>query len=596
MKSLVRCVVALHLLASGAFVSACGSRSIPLQINVPSGVSAQASAMEVYVVATCPSDTTRPPAVSRAMSSWRRGEASQPLAGTLPERFGVLVMARDAMCGVVASRCVDATRNDERVLVDLIASTGPACATSTCVSGLCVSGDAPMSVPLDAPTMDAPSADAGTDAFIPESACDCIDDDMDTRFDEGCGLTGGGDVIWQTPFDGPGDQGFRSLVVGGDGRLYSNGWMTTGSAMLCGRMLTSPSGISRSWTFSFNAATGVCETALERDTPNEAPFASVWRGAEGVWMYVPGALVEMVNGVEVDRIALTPGADFNAGHVRVLPSAPTRLLASYRATQGPFMAGAISGTNDRGNIIAYIDSAAAAAVAVAASDVVTPGVAAWVDASTFVTIGPNTMSAPGCTMPSGASRIEIRDIAAPNTCVRTFGTDFRLYEPGDMRNFFAEQQTIVTGRTLWVIARAATTTSGNGPISVRAFNLDDGTSHAFPLPSAPDDLSPSVMLAPAADGTLFIGTTSNGTPSIPGLDARAGGYVIHLANDASAIRLLGSRRMPGAVAGLDVGPDGTVFVLSGTSAMATLCQRDGTHPIFTPSGNGYVLTAIDFTP
>ena len=233
--------------------------------------------MEVYVVATCPSDTTRPPASSRAMSSWRRGEASQPLAGALPERFGVLVIARDAMCSVVASRCVDATRNDERVVVDLLASTGPACATSTCVSGLCVSGDAPMSVPLDAP-----SADAGTDAFIPESACDCVDDDMDTRFDEGCGLSGGGDVIWQTPFDGAGDQNFRSLVVGGDGRLYSNGWMSSG-AMLCGQMLTTPAdGRQRSWTFSFNAATGVCETALQRSGPDAAaPFASVWRRRRG---------------------------------------------------------------------------------------------------------------------------------------------------------------------------------------------------------------------------------------------------------------------------------------------------------------------------
>ena len=280
------------------------------------------------------------------------------------------------------------------------------------------------------------------------------------------------------------------------------------------------------------------------------------------------------------------------GNVRALPSIPTRILASYRAGQGPFMAGAMSGTNDRGNIIAYFDSASAIGV----GDVVTPGVAAWVDASTFVTIGPNTRNAPGCALPSGASRIEIRDIGAPNTCVRTFGTDFRLYEPVMDNNYYAEQQTIVTGRTLWVIARGATMMPENGPISVRAFNLDDGTSHAFPLPNAPAGISPSVMLAPAADGTLFVGITSDGTSSIAGLDGRAGGYVLHLANDASAIRLLGSRKMAGAVAGLDVGPDGTVFVLSGTSDEVTLCQRDGAHPSFTPTGNGYVLTAIDFTP
>ena len=168
MSPSVRSVLFLCSLTSYALVAACSSRTIPLVINVPTSVAGQASAMEVYVVGGCPADVTRPPVAARAMSSWRRGEASEPLAGSLPERFGVLVIARDANCSVVASRCVAAARQDERVVVDLVAMSGPACAMATCSAGLCVSGDAR---PLDASPDDAAAlidaaGDAGSDLSL----------------------------------------------------------------------------------------------------------------------------------------------------------------------------------------------------------------------------------------------------------------------------------------------------------------------------------------------------------------------------------------------------------------------------------------------
>ena len=546
-------------------------------INVPTGITTRTEALEVYVVDACLDEPTQPPAGARSMSSWRRGEPTQPLPGTLPERFGVLVLARGSDCAVVGARCVMATRDDARVVVDLLATTGPACAS--CDAGRCV-----MTMP-DAGGLDA-GVDAGSDGGVdaapdarvvtPEERCDCVDDDVDLQVDEGCASSGGGTVRWQSTFDGPGDQNLRSLVMGGDGRLYSSGWMNAGASATCAGALEG-GGMGRSWTLGFNATTGACETSVQRDAMESAPFASVWRGARGVWMYAPGTLLEIVGGTSTPHLMLMPGAYFDAGHVRQIPGAEG-LLLSYRVwaelgvetTVGTYP----RFTNTGGSVVVLASSEGAPTVT-SVGLVNRDGHSARMPDGRVAVIHPNAplaVAAPCVVDDAPASRVEIRSASALDGCVRAFGTDFVTRD--------SELQTYVTGSTLWVVRSAAFR------VAVRAIDLstDDATARELDLGTLPQDFSPAVILAPAPDGTLFVGSSTS-----------AGGYVMHLRADPGGITVLGQRWTLGHVIGLDVGTDGTVYVMSTADAPTPLCPSGGVpREPFTPMGSGRVITALDF--
>ncbi len=576
-------------LALFALLTACGPRTIPLVINVPTGITTRTEALEVYVVDACLDEPTQPPAGARSMSSWRRGEPTQPLPGTLPERFGVLVLARGSDCAVVGARCVMATRDDARVVVDLLATTGPAC--PSCDAGRCV-----MTMP-DAGALDAgvdAGSDGGVDAALdarvvtPEERCDCVDDDVDAIFDEGCASTGG-DVLWQTSIDGPGIQAFRSLVHGHDGRLYTNGWMSGAplpedrASFDCnGRTLRAigndVTDFSRTWTLGINASTGACETVLEREG-DTAPFASVWPAHRGVWMYVPNALIRIEGGEERERIALMPGDRYNAGHVRLSPTDPTHIVLAYRTTdRDPSMAVESEGTQSITNVGGSLVAVASGTNVTGIATLGILSTAAFIDDTTLVTIGANVLPVESpCVAVTGASRIQVRSVSNPSGCVRAFGTDFPTAS--------AEIQATVIGNTLWVIR--------TNDVSVLAFNVVTGASHTLDLPDFTGDLSPAVMLAAAPDGTLFVGITSNGIRPTPGGDSTEGGYLLRLRDSATGITSLGERRMAGSVVGLDVGPDGTVYVMSTADEPTNLCTSSAANP-FEPSGSARVITALDF--
>lgn len=568
-------------------LTACGPRTIPLVIHVPTGITARTEALEVYVVDTCASAPVAPPAGARAMASWRRGEPTQPLSGTLPARFGVLVLARGSDCAVVGARCVMATEDDAQVVVDLLATTGPACAS--CDAGLCGGAtDAAVVVDAGSDASSDASFDAAPDAraVTAETRCDCLDDDTDAVVDEGCAGTGG-DVLWQSTFDGPGDQNLRSLVHGRDGRLYTNGWMS-GAPLPADRATLSCNGrtleavgnevtdFSRTWTLGLNANTGACETVLERDTVT-APFASVWPAHRGVWMFVSDALVRIEGDEEQERIALMPGDRYNAGHVRLSPTDPTHIVFSYRTTDAvPSMAVESAGMQSITNVGGTLVAVASGTNVTGIGTLGILSTAAFVDDTHIVTIGANVLPvASPCEAVMGASRVQVRLVANPNGCERVFGTDFPTAG--------AEIQATVMGDTLWVIR--------TNDVSVLALNVVTGASHTLDLPDFTGELSPSVMLAAAPDGTLFVGIASNGMRATPGGDTTAGGYILRLRDGATGITSLGERRFPGPVIGLDVGPDGTVYVMSTVDAEATLCAREGS---FVPMGSGRLITALDF--
>jgi hypothetical protein len=116
-------------------LASCGTRTIPVEVRFASqALSDQANAIEVYVINRCadaPLGTI--PTSPRSRVSWRRGEPSTALSGTLPERFGVAAIARNSACQVVAAGCRDATRNDATIVVTANMETGPDC--SACSSG-----------------------------------------------------------------------------------------------------------------------------------------------------------------------------------------------------------------------------------------------------------------------------------------------------------------------------------------------------------------------------------------------------------------------------------------------------------------------------
>ena len=300
-------------------------------------------------------------------------------------------------------------------------------------------------------------------------------------------------------------------------------------------------------------------------------------------MYAPGTLLEIVGDAATQRLVLSPGAYFNAGHVRQMPG---RLLLSYQVwgdRDTDAGVGALTVRNTAGSLVAVATVPASGLANVTSAGVMNlSGHGAWMPDGNVVTLSPNTPLAGSgaCAVDAAsASRIEIRSASALEGCVRAFGTDF----PTDD----AEIQTHVAGNTLWAVR--------SNDISVRAFDLTTGTSRRLDLPDSPPDLSPNVMLAPAPDGTLFVGFSSRGVSATPEGDMRAGGYVIRLRSGPTGIAVLGERWVSGNVAGLDVAPDGTVYVLSTVDAPAMLCPRDGVvPPTFMPMGSARLLTALDF--
>lgn len=567
--------------ASGALaLSACGTRTIAVEVRfADQALADEATAIELFVVDRC-SDVAlgSVPTAARSRVGWRRGEPSMSLGGTLPERFGVLALARNEACDVVAAGCRDATRNDTNIIVPANAEAGAGC--SACSRGVCgVERDGGVDAPVDAsmPSDVWLPVDAAPDAGPPgEINCDCTDDDRDGTIDEGCLARGSGEMIWQTAFDGPGIQGFRGNALGGDGNLYINGWMEAGTTTLCGTPYTGGGIYGTSWTISLSPTSGSCVRVFERtNMPTDAPapsspFASPTRGRAGAWLFTPRAVVELSETTVLNEFTLNTMADYNSGFVRIHPTNPARSLIYFAPTSSPTTLGGATIDSTDASIVATVDGTT---VRMTTSPLRSH--AAWIDGTRWAVVAPNQLPAT-CTRPATPWRIEVHaDAATPTSCIDVL--------PLDIDSNGGELAVAANATAVWVL-----TVQTDRSYRLIATRLSDGNAVSFPLPRAPRDFDTLTHLVAADDGTVFLGMTKGIGAEFLGSE----GYVYHLALTGTGIRQLGMRRFAGGISGLELGPSNTLYVTGGAREWA-MCSRTGA-PMLSSADSATVVGAIQF--
>ncbi|MBX7196608.1 MAG: hypothetical protein K1X94_31435, partial [Sandaracinaceae bacterium] len=437
----MRGLAALVFGAVLATIVGCGAREIAVELDFePDAIAEGARAVEVFVVPSCtgasldaaPSDPLHHAIVRRT--------GSMALGGSLPERFGVLALARDTSCGLVAAGCADATRSVDRVRVTLSARSGSTC--RACDDGVCGGR-------LDAGPDDASATDVSVDDALvatPETGCDCVDEDADGSVDEGCAERGAGTVAFQRVLDGPGADALRGAVVGGDGRVWLNGWLGAdgfdyGCGVTVGVMGEPQRGPS--YLFALDPDDGRCRAMFVRTRDVASSFGMPWPAVGGAWLYTPGGLTRFAM-VEGETVAMMPGADFTAGFVAPADDASDLLLLyTARGFAGTAHVGDASVMATNQGLLARVTSTGATWLRAVAP----VALAARLSGSAFALVVPNEGASP-CGSVVGESRIEIRDAAAPDTCLDVVALAFALAAADEMA------ATASHGR-LWVIARQA---------------------------------------------------------------------------------------------------------------------------------------------
>ena len=582
-----------HALAPACFsmaaaIAGCGAREIAVEIDfTPDSLADDASAIELHVVDRC-ADVIRgqvPPA-SLASVAFRRDEPPRGVPGALPEGFGVAVIARDDRCGIVGFGCLDASRGVSSLRIEVTSVTGSACeASARCDDGLCVAGDVP-DASIDASTIDArvtPDAndlDADPDAWIPESACDCVDDDVDGRVDEGCST----EVLWQTPLDAVGQQAFRGAALGGDGRVYLNGWMDTAGAdaTLCARGPFRATGVDGpSYVVNFDATTGACESVLERVDGSAAPpspFAFPQPGRRGMWLFAQTEIVEIVGATVVGSMTMNDTASFNIGDVLPRPDASDDLLVHYWAN--PAVATQLLGTS-----VGMLGSDPIALVSggsVGSTHVPREVSTGWLGADRFFVVGPSA-AAPGFPCSNGAEhptsgplRVEVRYADMMAWCERAVGLPT---DPAGAR----EHTAVASGDLVW---------------SLFLFEDRYVLTVADPRTGAvAERVIPSALTGTEADTVTHLVALSGGDVAMGGAVARVDGgmreregVVMRMGFEDGAIVERTRRRVGDGVVGLGVARDrDVVYVTAHVDSAEPLCAGG----LFVPDDTAVLVNAID---
>ncbi len=590
---MTRSTRALPLALAALSLAACGSRAIPIEIDfTPDALADDATALELFVVDRC-SDVTRGelPASPRASLAFRRDETPSALPEVLPERFGVAVIARGDGCGVIGAGCVDASRDVASLRIEVTAVTSDVrcVAGEACDDGLCVTGA--VDAGTDATSHDAfaagdvpdASRDAGvepSDAFAPELACDCADDDSDGTVDEGCTS----EVLWQTPIDSIGRQALRGAARGGDGRVYVNGWMDTlgMDATLCGRgpfRASGPEGPS--YTLGLDATTGACMSVLERVVGSAAPpspFAFPQPGRRGVWLFAQTEIVELVGTNVVANMTLNDSASFNVGDVLPRPGPSDDLLVHYWAN--PAIAPQLLGMN-----VGMLGSDPIALIAggsVGSTHVPRDTSIGWLGEDRFFVVGPSA-AAPGfpCSnaadhATTGPLRVEVRYAEMMDWCERAIGLPT---DPSGAR----ERVSVAAGDRVWSLFlfddHYVVTVADLSTDTVAELTIEDA-----PLGSEADTIT---HLAPLSGGDVAVG---GGRARVVGGMRDLEGFVARFGFEGGAIVERTRRTVGNGVVGLGVAPDrDVVYVTSHVSRPEALCAG----AVFTPDVTAAIVSAID---
>lgn len=186
-------VIALFVLGSVG----CDSGGYDVEIRFdPEALADDAQGVEVALGAPCADQTLgEPPVGAVASAVARRSGGSMALGDLEPGDYGLVALARDGGCAVMAAGCADVSieaGGSGTLAVTLEAATGPGCAAGrTCDDGVC-------SAPGDAgPPGDCPGGcddgDDCTDEICAASGCvyTTRDADMDGHGDDSCPEVGG---------------------------------------------------------------------------------------------------------------------------------------------------------------------------------------------------------------------------------------------------------------------------------------------------------------------------------------------------------------------------------------------------------------------
>lgn len=572
----------------------CGSHEIAVEIDfTPAVLADEAQAIELHVVDRC-ADVTRGdvPTSSRASVAFRRDETPRAVPGVLPERFGVAVLARDASCGIVGAGCLDTTRGTSSLRIEVTPVDGDACGDSVCDDGLCGSGT-PMDAGHDAPALDSPAPtdtpafDGGPDAFSPEAACDCVDDDVDERVDEGCDT----EVLWQTPIDVAGREGLRGATLGGDDRVYLNGWMDNlgMNVSLCGVSGLLGTGTDGdNYTVALDATTGACEALLERTEMGTLPrsrFATPQRSSDGMWLFAGPLILELSGVIELSRLELNAGANFDVGSVSLRPGSRDDLLVQWwnGSAAQPTLLGTPVGMPGSDPLVLVTG---ATPVVSGSTSLPRDALVGWVDSTHAFVVAPSaTATGFPCEnelehTSSGPLRVELRDVAALSRCSDAFGV---AVDPTGVR----ERAAVSSGTHVWTLLLFAD--------RYVLVGLDTATgatdSLTFTAPPRPDEEGDTYThIAAASGGDVVVGLTFAEGPD--GSRVRHG-VVARVGMDGALVTERTRRTIGDGVAGLGASTTGdVVYATSYVADRATLCGGGA----FVAEGTGLLVTAVDLVP
>lgn len=547
-------------------LTGCSSREIALELDFePDALAESARAVEVYVVAGCEGQSLgSAPTSPLGVSTFRRGERAAALGSSLPERFGVQVLARDESCAVVAAGCTDESRGAATVRVTLRAQAGAAC-SGRCVAGLCGEGpspDAGTHEPLDAGAADTRVIEAGG----LESSCDCVDDDSDGLVDEGCAAAGAGTFAAQRILDGPGIDGLRGAVVGGDGRVWINGWVDQPSEYGCGRtFVPGPSYLS-----AFDPVDLTCMEVFERPAEAASLFTMPQRSSTGVRLFTSDGLRSYPGAAT--PIVTEPPPLFLGG---IAESAASRLLVAFLpSAAGVTEVGSASASIAAGeHVLALVDGSGDWVRSVPA-----PGLAAWLDPGARIALLANNGPISDCpNTVDGPARIEVR-LASNGSCQQAVGIPQRLDR---------ELTMVVSEGRIWILAQDEgegvwlVAVEVGGAVLVRA------------LPPNHLDANPRHHLVAARGGGVFFAARASAGGVVDGRSV-AGGYVASARVEDGAIAIGVPRRFGAAVVGLDMTPMGVGYVQAELDNADALCDRAGPERITTNDQGARVLFRFQY--
>jgi hypothetical protein len=381
----------------------------------------------------------------------------------------------------------------------------------------------------------------------------------------------------------------RGATLGGDARVYLNGWMDTLGAdvSLCGVSGLRGTGTGdSSYTIGLDAATGACRSLLERTGSPlpQSPFTTAHRGRVGAWLFAGARLLELSGTSERQRLDLGEQGMFDVGDVHLRPGATDDLLVHWwRASAAqPTLGGTPVGTASSDPLVLVTGPPPSVATSTALPR---EAVVGWLDASRVFVVAPSSggegfpCENAGEHPSTGALRIEIREAGSLSRCSDAFGV---ALDPSGAR----ERAAVASGANVWTLLLMADRFELVG-LDTATGAVDTRTISAAPRSDESDTIT---HLAPASVGDAVIGVTlaegADGARVYRGLFARHG-------LQAGAIVERSRRTLANGVVGVSTSPDGTI-------AYATAYVRD-TAPLcaggsFVSDGGGLLVHAIDLEP